>query len=164
MATCCGITMTSCELKHWLRARHSNSLGLPPSHAFKLFLRFYVLSEQMFAYVLSYMLDGELMFAVLDVAVVFFPDPHFLPKEHSLEAVFFSPLHSSCPPPPFFYEFWCAYSREYGHLCGACPMAPWKGGNYRLSAKCNLKLILLDYLINNATVQSCQLLVVLKQL
>ena len=53
MATCCGITMTSCELRNWLKARRSKSLGLPPSHAFKLFLCFYVWSEQMFAYVLS---------------------------------------------------------------------------------------------------------------
>ena len=49
----------------------------------------------MFAYVLSSMLDGELMFAVVDVAEVF-SWPHIvLPKEHSLDAVFF-PL-SSCP-------------------------------------------------------------------
>ena len=33
----------------------------------------------MFAYVLSSMLDGELMFAVLDVAEVFFPAPHCTP-------------------------------------------------------------------------------------
>ena len=46
-ATCCGITMTSCELKHWLRARHSNSLGLPPSHALMWSCVFYVWNEQM---------------------------------------------------------------------------------------------------------------------
>ena len=37
----------------------------------------------MFAYVLSSMLDGEFMFAVLDVAEVFFRI--VLPKEHSLD-------------------------------------------------------------------------------
>ena len=38
-------------------------------------------------------MDVELMFAVLDVAEVFFPRPHIvLPKDHSLDAVFSSPL------------------------------------------------------------------------
>ena len=45
------------------------------------------------------MLDGELMFAVLDVPEVF-SRPHIvLPKEHSLDAVFFSPPLSLCFPP-----------------------------------------------------------------
>ena len=44
-------------------------------------------------------MDGELMFAVLDVAEVF-SRPHIvLPKEHSLDAVFFSPPLSLCFPP-----------------------------------------------------------------
>ena len=48
---------------------------------------------------LESMLDGELMFAVLDVAEVF-SHPHILlPKEHSLDAVFF-PLPSPLVFPP----------------------------------------------------------------
>jgi len=96
LATCCGITMTSCKLRLWLRARHSNSLGLPPSPAFKLFLRFYVGSEQVFAYVLSSVLNGELIFAVLEV---FFPGPTlYSPRSIGWRLFFFSPLLSSCPP------------------------------------------------------------------
>ena len=51
----------------------------------------------MFAYVLSSMLDGELMFAVLDVAEVFSLPHIVVPNEHSLDAVFF-PL-----PSPFVF-------------------------------------------------------------
>ena len=60
------------------------------------------LNLKMFAYVLSYMLDGELMFAVFDVAEVF-SRPHIvLLKEHSLEAVFFFPFPLLLSPIPLF--------------------------------------------------------------
>ena len=55
----------------------------------------------MFVYVLSSMLDGELMFAVLDVAEVVFPALHCPPfKEHSLDVEFF-PLPSLLFSSPF---------------------------------------------------------------
>ena len=86
-ATCCGIIMTSCELSHWLRARHSNSLGLPPSYAFKLFCVFMCEASKC----LLIFLKIKLMFAVLDVAEVFSQLHIVLIQEHSLNAVFFSP-------------------------------------------------------------------------
>jgi len=79
MATCCGITMTPCELRHWLKARRSNSLGLPPSHAFKLFCVF-----------MCEVIKCLLMFGVYvgwwaNVCCSwccwgFFPSPHFTPQ------------------------------------------------------------------------------------
>jgi len=72
-----------------------------PIPRLQVVLCFYVWSEQVFAYVLSSMLDGELMFLML--LRFFFPGPTlFSFKEHSLDTVFFpSPLFPS-PLSPLF--------------------------------------------------------------